>query len=232
MDISKIIKLRLYKSAMTLPSFLFITTAEKKEHLEGGFINYEKELASKLIDFCKKNQVTHFIDIGAAYSYFSILLKKEFKNINLRCYDTSFYRSIFGRLNLFLNHLEGKYFNKFVGAIDEKKNIKLITIIESLPEGSSPLIKCDIEGNEYEMLMNSLEELTKKDFCLFLEFHQRIMREKLLLEPSNIKDLLYKLNYNVIEFDHRNTRKGKPNNINYELIITPPNTKFDLSFLK
>ena len=231
MDILKIKKLRLYRSAISLPSFLFITTAEKKEHLEGGLINYEKELASKLIYFCKKNKVTHFIDIGAAYSYFSILLKKEFKNINLRCYDSSFYRSIFGRLNLFLNNIDGKYSNRFVGATDDKKNIKLTTIIDSLPENSCPLIKCDIEGNEYDMLMNSLEELTNKDFCLFLEFHQRIMREELLLEPDNIKDLLHKLNYKVIEFDHRNTKNVKENNINYELIITPPNTKFDLSFL-
>ena len=42
------------------------------------FINYEKELALKLIDFCNNNEVTHFIDIGAAYSYFSILLKKKY----------------------------------------------------------------------------------------------------------------------------------------------------------
>ena len=227
----KLRKLRLYKSAKSLPPFLFISTAERSEHLEGEFINYEQKLALKLIDFCKKNKVTHFIDIGASYSYFSILLKKKFNHISVECYDPSFNRSFIGKLNLFLNSTEAKYLNKFVGTKNDKKNISLKTIIKSLPENSYPLIKCDIEGNEYDLLINSLEELINKDFCLFLEFHERIMREELLLEPNYIKELLEKLNYNVIELNHRKHIKANKNNINYELIISPPNSKIDLSFL-
>lgn len=226
----KLRKLRLYKSAKSLPPFFFITTAERSEHLEGKFINYEKELALKLIDFCNNNKVTHFIDIGAAYSYFSILLKKKFNYISLKCYDPSFIRSFIGRLNLFLNGTKGNYSNKFVGAKDDQKSISLKTIIESLPDNSYPLIKCDIEGNEYDLLINSLDELINKDFCLFLEFHERIMREELYLEPNIIKELLVKLHFNVIELNHRTHIKEIKNNINYELIITPPNSKIDLSF--
>ena len=103
-------------------------------------------------------------------------------------------------------------------------------IIESLPDNSYPLIKCDIEGNEYDLLINSLNELINKDFCLFLEFHERIMREELCLEPNNIKELLVKLDFKVIELNHRTHMREIKNNINYELIITPPNSKIDLSF--
>ena len=99
-----------------------------------------------------------------------------------------------------------KIINRFISG---KTCGKCVTLEDAAIEfGAIPtVIKMDIEGGEYDALLNSIEFLKNTRPLILLEFHEFIMK-KAGLRPENIIESLQSIGYVAENIEHHGVSTG------------------------
>jgi len=120
------------------------------------YINLHEPFEDTIFDhIIKNNDVKTFIDVGAAWGYYSIYAKKLNKNINVIGFDADEEMIKNAYENAELNDITDIEFRK--GGIPE--NIKLIDVVSELKQ--IDLIKIDIQGEGASALESAGSEIVK-----------------------------------------------------------------------
>jgi len=162
---------------------------------------YEASFADKFESLLKTDTVLY--DIGASYGMYSILAYSITKSRKIYCFESDeFTNYVLKRNNkVYCNSLLNIH-NKFIS--NKTDDVSSISIDYFLETGRHPyptLVKMDIEGYEYfaiqgmkNMLMNRARPI------ILMEYHYRLMRDKLKVDPEYALNFLikngYKLTYN------------------------------------
>lgn len=127
-----------------------------------NYINLHEPFEDTVFDhIIKNNNVKTFIDVGAAWGYYSIYAKKLNKNINVIGFDTDEEMITNAYDNAKLNDITNIEFRK--GCIPE--NFKLADVVNEFKE--IDLIKIDIQGEGTLALESAGSEIVKiKNFII------------------------------------------------------------------
>ena len=158
---------------------------------------YEEKQISYLKKICKKNKVTHFLDIGANIGYYTL----QFKNINnIYAFEPNKYNFIKLKENINLNKLSVKSYNFGLSNINSISEIWYTD--KNKMGGSAVYDQFDTELKNYN--------------------YENIFKEKILLKK--LDDLLDFKHLNIlikidVERHEKNVLEGMKNLINQNNII-------------
>ena len=169
---------------------------------------FEDEQITFFINNFKKYNPEYFLDIGAHGGLYSIILKKNFPNLNVLAFepDQQNRYQLYG--NLFLNKFESrikvydfglssdnkevsfgirKEGNRGGKTIKETGNLKII--VKPLDEiflekSKNCFLKIDVEGHEMDVIMGS-KNFLKNNFCLI---------QVEILDPNKFSDFNFMMN--------------------------------------
>lgn len=157
---------------------------------------YEKEIWFKLDNFLQNQSPKLILDIGADDGYYSIGFAKNFNNVKVISIELNsescnhLQKNI--NTNIDENFLDITIINKKINDFDDVKDV-----LKNLQmEKHEILIKCDIEGGEYDLFnKNFISQLVPYNFSIIIETHLSNEYEKSLISNFNSFDL----NVDVIE---------------------------------
>lgn len=131
----------------------------KAIHRARKYINLHEPFEESVFDHVLKNsQVNHFIDLGSAWGYYSILVKKRSPNTNVVGVDPNPDLIKISNSNQKLNNVQGISFIK--GKVDHQpRTLKLINLIKDFK--GSTLIKIDIQGGAHDALSTACDHIFK-----------------------------------------------------------------------
>ena len=168
--------------------------------------SWEPMLTNEIYKACNAgNEDVVFFDVGGAFGiftkYVSLLNRKaeiiSFEPYWLRRYVMRLNVMLCGRINIS---------KKFIA--DETKGGNITLEDAAIEFGMNPsVIKMDIEGAEYDVIMKSLPFLKKIKPIILLEFHENIMKSK-GLEPKKIIQSLRSIGYSDENLEHHGVPSG------------------------
>lgn len=123
--------------------------------------SYEREIHKWFFDFFQNGGFTSHLNIGAADGYYSIALANQFPDIPGYAFEADTNLHAIAKEFAQLNHVESNL--KISGRCD-------FAVLAALDPGSKPLVICDVDGGEAELLdIESVAWL--KDAIILVETH-------------------------------------------------------------
>jgi hypothetical protein len=193
--------------------------------------SYEYALSHRLLEYLTPSTV--LIDIGSGNGYYGLLAAKHCHPENVFCFEPQpLYHWILSKNNH--HYCSGKLHlsTRFVGnAVNDK-----MTSLDSFcaqHKLAPHIIKMDIEGAEFYALDGMQRVLAEHHPKLFIECHERKMRNSLGVDPKIFLDKLERLGYAMSYNGHHwytAQNEGEvdpgwhatpPNDINYALFCNP-----------
>lgn len=184
---------------------------------------YEAPLIENFFKSLNSNSVV--LDIGAYVGIYTLIAGKKTQNIH--SFEPDPYAAFLLKKNVRYSNINATIVQKFVGG---KNTFKMITVdAYCRRKNICPThIKMDIEGYEMFALHGMNRTLTRYKPKIFIEFHERIIRERLKFskqDMNNFFELLKGHGYNMIfNGHHYEMRTGKDKLYNFEWYSIPPNS--------
>jgi hypothetical protein len=149
---------------------------------------YEQEIWNKLDTFLNNNSPKLIFDIGADDGYYSIGFAKYFNNVKVISIELNSESCNHLQKNINNNDDENgidiNILNKKINSFEDIKDILNNSQIKEI------LIKCDIEGGEYDLFnMEFISQLLPFNVFIIIETHLSIDHENLLISNFNSFDL-------------------------------------------
>lgn len=201
---------------------LILTDSLQQSILDNGFF-YESSLLTKVKDFIPENAI--IIDAGGNIGNHSIYFSKFYNAEKIYCFEPQKHIYSILQQNISLNNCSNvKLFNKALGLKEgflffDKMNIgncgsssfrnednsktKLgypVITIDSLGLGKVDLIKIDVEGSEYGVLLGAKELIKNSKPVIWIELNPWTSTNNEVLDFLKINSytLVYKEGYNFI----------------------------------
>ena len=167
---------------------------------------WEPLLTKEIHNVCSShNKDVVFFDIGGAFGIFTKYASRINPNARIFSFEPYWLRRYVMRINtMFCGRV--KIINRFISG---KTRGKCVTLEDAAFEfGAIPtVIKMDIEGGEYDALLNSIEFLKNTRPLILLEFHEFIMK-KAGLRPEDIIENLQSIGYVAENIEHHGVSTG------------------------
>lgn len=184
---------------------------------------YEAPLLERF--FKSLNSKSVVLDIGADVGIYTLIAGKKTKNIH--CFEPDPYAMYLMKKNIERLNINPTIVRKFVG---DKNASNMITIDTYCQQNNvyPTHIKIDIEGYETFALRGMDKTLTWYGPKLFIEFHERIIKERLKLSQKDVDNFfkfLKKHGYNMIFNGHHYEMLMSQNKLyNFEWYSNRPNS--------
>ena len=184
---------------------------------------YEAPLLERF--FKSLNSKSVVLDIGADVGIYTLIAGKKTKNIH--CFEPDPYAVYLMKKNIERLNINPTIVRKFVG---DKNASNMITIDTYCQQNNvyPTHIKIDIEGYEIFALRGMDKTLTWYGPKLFIEFHERIIKERLKLSQKDVDNFfkfLKKHGYNMIFNGHHYEMLMSQNKLyNFEWYSNRPNS--------
>ena len=183
---------------------------------------YEAPLLEKFFETLNSNSVV--LDVGANVGLYSLIAGKKTQNIH--SFEPDPYYAYLLEKNVRYSNINAAIVRKFVG----DKSTSKMTTIDTYCRGKNICpthIKMDVEGYEMLVLRGMNRTLTRYKPKLFIEFHERIIRERLKFSKQDINnffEFLKEHGYNMIfNGHHYEMHNSKNRSYNFEWHSIPPN---------
>ena len=195
--------------------------------------HYEGPFMAKMAEELAKTPNAVFFDVGGGIGLFS-LMAHGFGVRQLHVFEPNDLALVFMKRNL--SSVPHRLTRKFVGDRDDAQTVSLDGYHRAT--GAVPThVKMDIEGHEIFCLKGMRELLERHRPVLFVEFHERIIKEELKLDPKVIDEFfatLAALDYEVQFNGHHHSMgtewgfkyryewvPSKANQVNYAVYARP-----------
>jgi len=200
---SRLLKFSIVRVVAPDVNYILIHPKEDQNPLK---FSWEPLLTQEIHNACHSdNEDVVFFDVGGAFGIFS----KYVSLLNNKAQIVSFEPYWLRRYTMILNTIfcgRIKFSKKFIAGESQGQNITLqdaATEIGLIPT----VIKMDIEGAEYDVIMSSLSFLEKTKPLILLEFHENIMK-RAGLRPENIIQSLRAIGYSDENLEHHGVSSG------------------------
>jgi len=185
---------------------------------------YEAPLLEEFFKSLNSNSVV--LDIGASVGIYTLIAGKKTQNIH--SFEPDPYLVYLLKKNTRYSNINATIVKKFVG---DRNTSKMITVDAYCRQKNlrPTHIKIDVEGYEMFVLRGMNRTLTRYKPKLFIEFHERTIRERLRFDRQDINNFFESLKrhgYNMIFNGHHYemlTRKNRLYN-DFEWYSIPPNS--------
>jgi len=185
---------------------------------------YEAPLLEKFFKSLNSNSVV--LDIGANVGIYTLIAGKKTKNIH--SFEPDPYFAYLLKKNVRHSNINATVVKKFVG---DKNTSKMITVDAYCRQKNirPTHTKIDIEGYEMFLLPGMDGTLTRYKPKLFIEFHDRIIRERMRFSKQDINNFFESLKehgYTIIFNGHHYEMRTSKNRLynNFEWHSIPPNS--------
>lgn len=183
---------------------------------------YEAPLLEKFFKSLNSNSTV--LDIGAQVGVYTLIAGKKTQNIHIFEPDPYFVYLL--KKNLRHSNTNATIIQKFIG---DKNTSKMITVDAYCRQKNicPTHIKMDIEGYEMFALHGMNRTITRYKPRLFIEFHERKIRERLKFSKQDINnffEFLKEHGYDMIFNGHHHEMRNSKNKLyNFDWHSIPPN---------
>lgn len=194
---------------------------------------FEAPMAKKFLESLNSNSMV--LDIGASVGVYALIAGRKTENIH--CFEPEPYFVYLMKKNIRHANISATIVQKFVGDKDSSKMVTIDTYCQR-KKICPTHIKADIEGYEVYALRSMKETLTRCKPKLFIEFHERIIKERLGFNEEDVNNFfstLRKCGYDIVfnghHYEMRTSKSGfydfkwhaiPPNNVVYALFAQLP----------
>jgi FkbM family methyltransferase len=163
------------------------------------------------------------IDLGASTGDFSLFCTKKFRECVCFCFEPNPLAFEFLKENILLNHLSDRiraYSFAVSGRLQEIRvgahaypSINLLEVLRLTEIEICDLLKIDIEGAEYDLLLNSPAEILRHIAAITMECH---------IYDNNASSLNnHKIKIDKVKFEKLNHVKGHLSKLGFHVMTTP-----------
>ncbi|MDB4444113.1 FkbM family methyltransferase [bacterium] len=218
------------KYTQTIDSLFPKTNVQRPFHDKDGY--YERAFVSKLAELLNHESV--FFDIGANYGLETFVAARHCNPKNIHSFEVnpSTY-DIVQKSNYHFASQKINVINAFIHCQDESGSLTIDKYVRGTKQAPT-LIKMDIEGYELFAILGMEWVLDTYKPSLLIEFHPRLIRERLMYDDTAINEFYtfllakgYRILFNGHHYYYRSHfirepdlewRLEVPNNVNYALL--------------